>query len=257
MTQAIRNRTASDRNFLLWGPSGCGKSHLVSEIKRDLSLTKYKLEDINLADAHWSLMNLRRRLHRLRRKCELSLIFFDEVDSAADPDTELTIFDCLRWSGRRKGGTARPAVILAGSVGTGIRDLCRLLRKGGKKGMDLLNKVPESHLIEIPPYDAYDRLVVYIGCCVAVAKSLRFRLRGIEKRAAFLLCLHPSSDATHRMMSTLKVEEILSKTNQEGSKVLKMTHILASKDQTFLRLAEEHRWALDGLAGDVIGIRER
>jgi len=59
------------------------------------------------------------------------------------------------------------------------------------------------------------------------------------------------------MMSTLKVEEILSKTNQEGSKVLKMTHILASKDQTFLRLAEEHRWALDGLAGDVIGIRER
>lgn len=211
-------------NFLIWGDTGVGKTHLVKQLhkevvsrtRRTVGFDSLKLTEMSDTKLQTAITRIKKRLGRRRR----ILAFVDEIDAWGGSFEKLR--DAVEWN--KEGGRAI-VWIFAGSHGRNIGEMISLIRRG-KKGKDLIERIPGHFRYTIPRLRPEDKVII------AGAIARRRGIKRIDKAALLGIALHDEFG------SSRAISELI-----EGA-CIKIAH---KKKLTYSSI-----WASDGDAHDFL-----
>ena len=181
IVQALRKKTKTRENFLVWAAPGSGKTFLLQEIAAANPSFKFVEIDVS-GDSREEIV---KKLELVEDRSVPTLCMLDEIDGKAD---EGWVYDVIyKYLDLNETDGEHAAVFaLIGSSGSSVEDLSNRMRSRFK-GPDLVDRIPKSdgHFLEIPPLGIGDSACVYVSKVLDAAEAESKSVQHLEKLALF------------------------------------------------------------------------
>lgn len=183
ISEAILSGSDERENYLIWAPPGSGKTYLIESIAKSLKdNSDYWKLDLSKTEREEFLANL----HDITKATDVRnvICLIDEIDSKKEESWPFEIL--LSFLDANKQTTHSLIWILAGSTGEDIKKFVESL-KTRFKGKDLLSRIPNENIIEIPPPTLEDRILLAVSYIRKLSAYRRTPIKFVEKFALFYL----------------------------------------------------------------------
>lgn len=159
------------RSMLIWSKSGMGKSSLIRSIAVNLGLDpKTAIKTVNCAECK-SELDIINFIKSVEADSGTRIVLFDEADSHIR-GKDVIYKHLMPFIELKSGGTSRWLSVMIGSTGNSAKDIAEAMHKRFK-GDDLLGRIPDSNLVEIPIASFGDRMLAF---CAGVLGEDRERV---------------------------------------------------------------------------------
>lgn len=180
----FRRGSTGQSNYLLWGPPGSGKTYLVERIS--------KLLGAAVDYAYFNLMetdeqSFRRGVEGVRTSDRPTICFVDEIDSKLQENWPDEVLLPLLEPAVARSSWA--CFILAGSQKGSISEMMEVMKDSREKAEDLLDRIPASNRLTVPPLGLGDRLLVVLNQMVIEADKSSRVIREVDKLALLYILI--------------------------------------------------------------------
>ena len=185
ISEAILEKSDKRENYLIWAPPGSGKTYLIDRIAEALKdHVEYKV--LNLSKIEYE--EFLSKLHDIQKGTDSRnvICLIDEVDSKKEESWPFEIL--LSFFDSNKHTTHSLIWILAGSSEENITIFKSSLEQR-VKGKDLISRIPQENIIEIPLPRLEDRLLLILSYIKRLSDYRQSPIKHIEKFALFYLIM--------------------------------------------------------------------
>ena len=185
IAEAFERSTPKRENHLFWAAPGSGKTYFVQRVGESLS-ADVRYRELNLAGlGQEEFLSGLRELDGGTNPC---LCLVDEID--AKPDEVWPYEVLLPYLDAAVDGRARLVFVFAGSSGSSVAEMKQRIA-ARPKGTDLLSRIPDTNVYEIPSMSIGDRILVALTQFRQAGKEVGKEIRAVEKLGLYYVALNP------------------------------------------------------------------
>jgi len=197
IARAVKNKTKSRENYILWGPPSTGKTLFVEEtahaFREDTNVIYHPLNLSKMTQAELS-----QRLQDIACQAEKNslLCLIDEVDSKISEQWPFEVL--VSYLDLNISSKAPIVWILVGSSG---QDLDAFLGqiKSCHKGEDVVSRIPKDHILSVPLPEVGDRLLTCLSEIDRCSKAQNKKISFVEKFALLYLVISRELDTLRQV----------------------------------------------------------